>query len=68
MLLALYVRGVRYDAVDWAYLHTLRRVEVAYTFGTFVWSDDVNILMLRKRAIRALRFTYIAIDALLIDH
>ena len=61
-----HIRIVR-DAVNRAYLLTLRLIVMANTLGALVGIYLVNIDALRNRVVRALRFTDITIDALVGD-
>ena len=58
------VAGILGDEIDRADLNALRLVEVADALGALVRVDDVNFLALGDGLVRALRFTNVAVDAL----
>jgi len=56
------------DTVYGTHLYTLRLVIVTYTFGALVHVNFVDFFTRRNRLIRAFRFTYIAVDAIVGDN
>ena len=56
--------GVNEDATHRTNLLALRLIVMADTFGAFGWIDDVDFRSKEDRLVRALRHTYIAIDAI----
>ena len=62
-----HIRIVR-DAVNRAYLLTLRLIVMANAFGTQTGINHINLFTLRDCRIRALGFADIAIDAFIGNH
>jgi hypothetical protein len=61
------MRRVMRDAIDRAYFHALRRIVMAYAFGTLCRVDDINGITLRNGAVRTFRLAYIAVDTFVGD-
>lgn len=59
-----FVGGVKRYAVYWADLLTLRLVVVANALCTFVGVNNIDLFTLGDGLIGALRFAYIAVDAI----
>mgnify|MGYP006985672778 CR=1 FL=1 len=56
--------GIKWNAIYRAYLLTLRGIIVTHTFRALGRIDDVDFLALGDGLVGALRFTHVAIDAL----
>jgi hypothetical protein len=57
------VIGVQWNAIDRTYIHALRRFIVTHAFRAKVRIDDIDFITLGYRAIGALGFANITIDA-----
>jgi hypothetical protein len=68
LLFGLHIIRVKWNTVDRAYLDTLRCLVVTDTLGTQVRIDHIDLITSTDRLVRALRFTYIAIDAFICNH
>ena len=59
---------IEWNAIDRADFHALGRFVVTNTLGTQIRIDDIDLFALGNRTVRALRLTYITVDALVGDH
>jgi hypothetical protein len=66
--LVLNMLGIFIDTIDRANFYALRQIMMPYTLGTQLRINDINVLTLGNRAIRAFRFANITVDAFIVNN